>query len=89
MPAGPIGSSWVADSWEDTAWEANSWADLAEILESGDHLNDRMLTYLRFLYSSEAALTPLVLQYLEDEVVDNDYTAAFKQLISAATEFTT
>jgi hypothetical protein len=89
MPAGPIGSSWVADSWEDTAWEANSWADLTELLESGDHLNDRMLTYLRFLYSSEEALTPLILQYLEDEVVDNDYTAAFKQLISAATEFTT
>jgi hypothetical protein len=89
MPAGPIGSSWVADSWEDTAWEANSWADLTELLASGDHLNDRMLTYLRFLYSSEEALTPLILQYLEDEVVDNDYTAAFRQLIVAATEFTT
>ncbi len=29
MPAGPIGSCWVAHSWPDTAWEAFSWAGSA------------------------------------------------------------
>lgn len=31
MPAGAIGSSWAAGSWEDTAWEAGSWADLGSV----------------------------------------------------------
>jgi hypothetical protein len=88
VPSGAIGSSWVTDSWEDTTWEANSWADLLDVLESADHINDRMLTYLRARYASEEALTPLILRYLVDEVDDGDYTAGFVRLIRAATDAT-
>ncbi len=86
MPAGPIGSSWVADSWTDVSWEADSWADAAVGLLFILDMNTRCQVYLCDLYSLDATtdLTPMVRRYLDSKT--GEMTARVLQLIQDATD---
>ena len=89
MPAGPIGTCWDTDSWDDTAWDVDSWEGSA-VVGAGDtqDLTTAIHVFLNDFYSVNYEDTQhLIGIYLEEEFTDEDYSVRWDTLEANAKAF--